>query len=369
MKKLATIDLTYENQLIKAEFLRAFEELYDSNLLMIGPALDELEVRLAQFCGTRHAALTGSGTMALQVAAKALVIGPGDEVVVPANTFLASAVAFYHAGAKVLLADVDPQTLNLTPETVERAITPRTKAICLVHLYGGIVDPEPFRRFGVALIEDASHAFGGDVRGKKVGHLADVAAFSAGPIKAFGAMGHAGFITYDQGNLKGYIDAFINNGQTSRHFATMVGHNFRMDTAVALHLLKKLGQWPHLAQRRREVATIYHAYLSEHDIPFQRQLPGAHPVLWVYVIRVDAAIRDGVLADLKEVGVDCLVQYTHTINQMPIWPEMSAAPAHVPVSEQLCRQIISLPVHPGITPEDAEYVCSHVVRAVRRRGR
>ncbi len=363
---LSTIDLTYENQLIKSDFMEEFNKLYDSNMLMVGPSLDELEKGIAAYCGTRHCALLGSGTMAIHVAAKALGIGPGDEVIVPANTFLATAVGFYHAGAKIVLADVNPETFNLTPETVRRVITPRTKAICLVHLYGGIVDPEEFREFQITLVEDASHAFGGELRGKRVGNLADMGVFSAGPIKGFGALGHAGFMTYNQNEFKYYINAFINNGQTRRHYAEYVGHNFRMDSLNALFLLRKLDCWPKVLNRRRQAAAIYDEELSRHGIRFQKKIPGSEPSLWVYVIRLDASIRDKVMADLKDANVHCLVQYTCTINQMPIWKEIGAKKANVPVSEQLCREVISLPVHAGIAADDAMYICSKLIESVER---
>jgi len=365
MRKISTLDLTYENQLIKSDFMREFSQLYDSNMLMIGAAIDTLEKRIAEYCDTRYCSLTGSGTMALQVAAKALNIGQGDEVIVPANTFFASAIAFYHAGAKIVLADVDPDTWNLSPETVRHVITPKTKAICLVHLYGNLADPMEFKEFNVPVIEDASHAFGGILRGKPSGSLGDIAGFSAGPIKGFGGLGHAGFLTYNQESYRSYIDAFINNGQTARHYAEIVGHNFRIDSVNALFLLKKLSYWEHLMNRRKNVIRIYDTYFDQAGIQRQARLIESDPSLWVYVIRTQASVRDNVVTYLKEkAGINTLVQYTFTINQLPVWHDIAANTAEVPFSEKLSTEIFSLPVHSGLSSQDAMFICEKVSEAI-----
>lgn len=366
MKTISTIDLSYENQLIKKEFFERFSALYDSNQLTESPVLEELESELAKACGTRYCSLTGAGTMALQLAASALGIGPGDEVVVPANSFLASAVAMHHAGAKVVLADVDPLSWNLTPETVAKVITPATKAICLVHLYGNVADPAGLREFGVPIIEDASHAFSGTLRGKKVGSLGDIAGFSAGPIKGFGGLGHAGFISYDNEAWRPYLQAYINNGQTARHYATTLGHNYRIDPVNALFLQCKLEQWNHLTARRKENIRILDRALDEAGIQHQKRLLEADAALWVYVVRVDARIRDRVVERLREeCGIGTLVQYTYTINQQPIWAQVGANDPQVPVSEGLTLEVFSLPIHAGVSSADAERIARDVVRVVK----
>jgi dTDP-4-amino-4,6-dideoxygalactose transaminase len=370
MKPVSTIDLSYENQLIKADFMREFAALYDSNRLIAAPILDQLEKNLAAFCGTRHCCLTGAGTMALQLAAQALGIQPGDEVVVPANTFLASAVAMYHAGAKILLADVDPQTWNLSAATVREVMTPRTKAICLVHLFGNLANPAEFAAFEVPVIEDASHAFGGTLGGRRAGSLGRVAGFSAGPIKGFGGLGHAGFLTYDEEAWDARLHAYVNNGQTGRHYAEIVGHNFRIDTVNALFLQCKLDHWEHLRERRRQVVQTYDAAFDQAGIPHQQRRGDSDAVLWVYVIRVPAAIREAVMAELKSRwGIDTLVQYTFTINQLPIWRELSAAAARVPECERMIKEVISLPAHAGLTPEEAAWVAERVIETIARQGR
>ncbi len=362
---MSTIDLSYENQRIKAEFMQKFSDLYDSNQLISAPVIDELEQELATYCGTRHCSLTGAGTMALELAAKAIGIGSGDEVVVPANTFLATAVAMHHTGAKVVLADVDPETWNLTAATVRPVVTPRTKAICLVHLYGNLADPEEFSEFGLPVIEDASHAFGGTLRGARAGSLGTIAGFSAGPIKGFGGLGHAGFITYDNDQWQPFLSARINNGQTKRHYAEVIGHNYRVDAVNALFLKCKLDHWEHLSRRRERVRQRYDEAFDLAGIRRQARLDDAEAALWVYVIRVETAIRDGVMAYLKtNCGIDTLVQYTYTLNQLPIWRQLSAARACVPESERLTEEIISLPAHAGVSPEMAAYVSDKVIEAV-----
>jgi dTDP-4-amino-4,6-dideoxygalactose transaminase len=366
MRKISTIDLSYENQFIKAEFFDSLSTLYDSNQLTDSPVIEELETRLAEACGSRFCNLTGAGTMALQLAASACGIVPGDEVIVPANSFLASAVAMHHAGAKIILADVDPYTWNLSAATVRRVITPRTKAICLVHLYGNVADPEEFAEFGVPVIEDASHAFSGTLRGKKVGSLGSIAGFSAGPIKGFGGLGHAGFITYDNEEWRPFLNAYINNGQTSRHYAAVVGHNFRIDPVNALFLQCKLDHWGHLLERRKNNISILDSAFDLAGIQRQKRLSDGDASLWVYVIRCDAGARDRIVGHLKkQCGIETLVQYTYTINQQPIWKELAAKAADVPVSENLIKEIFSVPIHAGVLPDDAERIAHDVINAVK----
>jgi dTDP-4-amino-4,6-dideoxygalactose transaminase len=367
VRKVSTIDLSYENQLVKPEFFRKLAALYDTNQLSDSPVLEELETRLAAACGARFCNLTGAGTMALELAARAIGIGPGDEVIVPANTFLASAVAMYHAGAKIVLADVDPRTWNLSAETVRKVISPRTKAICLVHLYGNIADPQEFAEFGVPVIEDASHAFGGTLRGKGAGSLGSIAGFSAGPIKGFGGLGHAGFITYDNEEWRPFLSAYINNGQTSRHYAALVGHNYRIDPVNALFLGCKLDHWGDLLERRKSNIAILDAAFDQAGIQRQLRASDGDAALWVYVVRCDPAARGRIVEHLKEqCGIQTLVQYTYTINQQPIWKQMAAREAVVPVSEGLINEIFSLPIHAGISQVDAERIAHDVINAVKR---
>jgi dTDP-4-amino-4,6-dideoxygalactose transaminase len=357
--------LSYENQLIKVEFMRKFSDLYDSNQLISAPVVEQLEQDLAVFCGTRYCSLTGAGTMALELGAKAIGIGPGDEVVVPANTFLATAVAMHHTGAKVILADVDPDTWNLSADTVRSVITHKTKAICLVHLYGNMADPDEFAQFGLPVIEDASHAFGGTLHGARAGNLGSIAGFSAGPIKGFGGIGHAGFITYDNDQWHPYLNASINNGQTHRHYAEVIGHNFRIDAVNALFLKCKLDHLEHLLKRRKDARNQYDTLFDRAGIRRQARLVDSDAALWVYVIRVEAEIRDRVMAYLKaQYGIDTLVQYTYTINQLPIWRQLGANKPEVPESERLSQEIISLPVHSGVSPKMAAYVGDKVIEAV-----
>lgn len=366
MVNFSTIDLSYENQLIKSEFMKKFSDLYDTNQLISSPVVEELEASIANYCGTRYCSLTGAGTMALQLAAGAIGIIPGDEVVVPANTFVATAIAMHHAGAKVVLADVDPDTWNLSAATVRPIITAKTKAICLVHLYGNIADPEEFAEFGLPVIEDASHAFGGTLKGQHIGSLSQIAGFSAGPIKGFGGLGHAGFITYDNDEWRNGLSAGINNGQTSRHYAEIMGHNFRIDPINALFLKCKLERWEHLLERRKHIRQRYDDAFDRAGIIRQSRLAGSDAALWVYVIRVEPEIRDRVMGFLKSKwGIDTLVQYMYTINQLPVWPQMGTDHGDVSVSERLVREVISLPAHSGMSIDDADFVSEKIVEAIK----
>ncbi len=364
-KSYNTINLTYENQLIKKKFFKELSDVYDSNMLMIGKPIDDLETELASYMGTKLCSLTGSGTMAIEVAVRALGIGQGDEIIVPANTFFASATSAANAGAKIILADVDPETMNITPETISRVISKKTKAIIGVHLFGNIIDPEPFKEFNIPFIEDASHGFGGSLNAKNVGNLGAISAFSAGPIKGFGGLGHAGFIGYNNEKWKDFIVPFINNGQHERHIAKYLANNYRIDTVNALFMLNKLQVWDNIKKRRQAVQKKYDEMFSDAGILFQKKNPDTNPCLWVYVIRLPETIRDKVQARLEEKSINTLVQYTVTINQLPIWDQMKACDAKVPVSESLIKSILSLPVHGGITEKDAEVIAAKVIETVK----
>jgi dTDP-4-amino-4,6-dideoxygalactose transaminase len=365
MKKLSTIDLTYENQLIKKDFFKEFDALYDSNMLMIGSAIDNLEKNLSNFCETNNCALTGAGTMALEVAARAIGIRPGDEVIVPANTFFASAIAMYKAGAKIVLCDVDPHTMNVSSKTIEGLISKKTKAICLVHLYGAIADPNELKEFKLPIIEDASHAFGGVLNDKKVGNLADIAGFSAGPIKGFGGLGHAGFITYNQDEQKEFIEAFIGNGQTKRHYAKYVGNNYRIDSVNALFMQKKLDMWQDFSNQKRKVMDIYDKVFDAEDVSYQKRADGSKSTLWVYVIQVSEKIRDKVREKLLEdYNINTIVQYNYTIDQLPIWSEIGSKMSDLNHSHSLIKKIISLPIHAGITESDAKLIADATVKTI-----
>ena len=364
MKSFSTIDLTFENQYIKNEYFKELSELYDTNMLQAGDSYIICEDAIASYLGTKYCSLVGAGTMALHIAGRAFDFKEGDEVIVPANTFFATAVGMYHAGAKIILADVDPDTMNLTVDNVRKVITPNTKAICLVHLYGAICNPAEFKEFNVPIIEDASHAFGGSLNGRKVGNLGEIGCLSAGPIKAFGGIGSGGFISYNQDKLREYIEAFINNGQTSRHYGKYIGHNFRMDSINALFYTVKLRHYDAFLERRRKVRDIYNTIFDENGIAHQSCIENSDPALWVYVIKVDKKIRNALVEKLRDKNITTLVQYTYTINQLPIWNAMKARDADVPVSEELIQEIISLPINAGLSEDDARYIADAVVSSV-----
>lgn len=363
--RISTIDLSYENQLVKNAFMQRFSETFDANQLQAGPQLAELENSISEVCGTQFTSLTGSGTMALQAAAAALGIQPGDEVIVPANTFVASAMAFHHVGAKIVLADVDPNSFVLTRSSVARVMSEKTRCILPVHLYGRVVDLDQFKDFEVPIVEDAAHAFGGKLRGNPVGSLGNLAAFSTAPIKSFGSVGHSGLITYNSQAHREIIEPYINNGQIQRHIADIPGHNFRMDNICALFLQEKLKVWPKLFERRKAIKAVYDERFSANDIAIQEQHAESDPSLWVYVLKVDASKRDQLLEKLTERNIHCLVQYVDTINRMPAWPSMSAREAQVPVAESLSQKILSLPLHPGMTVASAQYVADSVIDCLR----
>lgn len=368
--------LPYGRQWLDEEDLRAVVEVLRSDWLTTGPMVEAFEEAVAGFVGTKYAVAVSSGTAALHAAMNALAIGPGDEVIVPAMTFAATANAVVFQGGSPVFADVEPDTLLMDPREVERKITPRTKAIIAVDYAGQPCDYERLRtiadRCGLAFVADACHSLGASYRQRPVGALADLNVFSFHPVKSI-TTGEGGMITTDDSGLACRMRSFRNHGITKDHRErtedgswyyemTELGYNYRLtdfQCALGLSQLKKLPAW---VARRREIACLYDEAFSK--LPAVRPLgsrPDVSHAYHLYVVRVGPD-RPMVFSALRADGIGANVHYI-PVHLHPFYRNRFRTGLGLcPVAESAYEQILSLPIFPRMTDADAD----EVIRAVRK---
>jgi dTDP-4-amino-4,6-dideoxygalactose transaminase len=352
---------------LRDELDDAARRVMASGQYILGPEVTAFEDEFAAYCDVRHAIGVGSGLDALRLILLAYGIGPGDEVLVPSNTFIATWLAVTQTGATPVPVEPDPATHNVTAAGIEAAITPATKAIMPVHLYGQPADLAPIaalgRERGIAVIEDAAQAQGARARGRRTGGLADAAGFSFYPGKNLGALGDAGAITTDDDQLAERARMLRNYGSKVKYHHDLAGLNSRLDSLQAAFLRVKLRHLDEWNDRRRAIAELYLSRLEGLDeIVLPAVADWAEPVWHLFVVRhADrAALRDR----LAEAGVDTIIHY-------PIPPHLTGAYAaafegrRLPIAERLAGEVLSLPIGPHLAHEDAERVATAVRDAVR----
>jgi dTDP-4-amino-4,6-dideoxygalactose transaminase len=348
---------------IRSELEGAVARVLDSGRFILGPEGEAFERELAAAMGAKDAVGVGNGTDALQLGLTALGVGPGDEVVTSSLSAAFTGLAILSAGARPVFVDVDPQTLNLAPEAVARALTPRTKAILPVHLYGHPADMDPIlalaRERKIAVLEDACQAHGALYKNRPVGTLAGLGALSFYPTKNLGALGDGGAVLVDDPTLATKLRQLRNGGQRDRYRHEIPGVNSRLDELQAALLrvgLKHLAAW---TERRRALAELYLKELEGAGLRLPREQPYAWAVWHLFVVRHPR--RDALRAALEERGVFTLIHYPIPLHLQPAFAPLGGRPGDLPVVEQAAREILSLPLYPEITDEQA----GAVVAAVR----
>jgi len=323
--------------------------------------LEELESRLADACGVRHSIGVGSGTDALFLILKGYGVGEGDEVITPPNSHFSTTSSIIHAGAVPVFADVgDDQSID--PARVEAAITPRTRAIMPVHLTGRIADMAAItdiaRRHGLLVIEDAAQAFGAKQDGRAAGSFGDAAAFSAHPLKVFNAAGDAGFITTGDGELAARLRSLRNNGLKGREQVDEWGYAARLDVLQGEFLLMRLDRLPDLIARRRANVASYRARLNKTHVYFPEDGEDQFSVFQNFVIQVER--RDALKDYLADRGIKTAIHYPVPIHLQPAARSLGYGNGDFPVTERQAGRILSLPVHPYLSPGDIDYVTEAV---------
>lgn len=363
--RITLTDLAPSTGQVRREVEAGWARLLDTNAWIGGAAVEEFERAWADYCRTREAICVANGTDALHLILRALHVGPGDEVLVPANTFIATAEAVILSGARPRFVDVDPDTLLITPEAVAASVTPSTAAVIPVHLYGHMADVAGLaavcRRHGLALIEDAAQAHGATRDGVRAGSAGIAAGFSFYPGKNLGAFGDAGAVTTDDASLADAIRSLANHGRSpgDKYLHPVIGTNSRLDAVQAVVLgakLPYLDGW--LAGRRRVVA----AYRERtRDLPIRIVEPeiGVDSAWHLLVARV--ADRDRVRTELMEQHVETGIHYPVPCPEQPAFARY--ADSACPVASSAARQIVSLPLHPHMAADDVDVLC-RVLRTV-----
>lgn len=339
------IDLKTQYQGLKAQIDANIQKVLAHGQYILGPEVAELEEKLAAFVGARYCISVANGTDALQIAQMALGIGPGDEVITPGFTYIATAETVALLGAKPVYVDIDPRTYNLDPALLEAAITPRTKAIIPVSLYGQCADFDAINaiaaKHGIPVIEDAAQSFGATYKGKRSCNLTTIACTSFFPSKPLGCYGDGGAIFTNDDELARVLRQIARHGQDRRYHHIRVGVNSRLDTLQAAILLPKLDIFPHEIEQRAQVALGYARLLAEAAIapPFVE----THNVSAWAQYTVQVSDRDRVQERLKVAGIPTAVHYPIPLNRQPA---VADAAARLPVGDAVAARVMSLPMHP-----------------------
>jgi dTDP-4-amino-4,6-dideoxygalactose transaminase len=352
------VDLKAQYAAIKSEVDAAMQAVVESAAFINGPQVRTFEESFATFCNARHAVGVQSGTSALHLALMALDIGPGDEVIVPSMTFIATAEMIGRLGARPVFADVDLSTCNLDAGSLERAITPRTKAVIVVHLYGQPAEMDPIlgiaRRHGIGVIEDAAQAHGAEYRGRRAGTMGDVATFSFYPGKNLGAYGDAGAVVTNNDRIADEVRLLRNHGRRSKYTHEREGFNYRLDTLQAAVLEVKLRHLETWNDARRRVAELYRQHLDGLPLELPHEAEHLRSVYHLFVIRVPH--RDQVLEHLRENGVGAGVHYPIPLHMQPAYDFVGYRPDDLPRSRQAGETVLSLPIYAELTEAQVKQV-------------
>lgn len=360
------LDLHSQIAPLRDEFDAAIRRVLDTCAFVLGPDVKEFENEWAAYCGTRFALGVDNGTSALQLILRALEIGPGDDVIVPANSFIATAEAVSWAGARPVFADVDAATHLVTAATVEAAITPRTRAVLVVHLFGRTADLAALQALcearGILLLEDAAQAHGARWNGQRVGSFGVAAGWSFYPGKNLGAFGDGGAITTSDEQLYRTLVQLRDHGQVKKYDHRLVGTNARLDTLQAAVLRIKLRHLDSWNAARRRNAETYAKLLADSEFRLPAPLrSGEDHVYHLYVVRHPQ--RSAVAQALQENGIGHGLHYPVALHRTSAYAELGYGPGSFPNAEQQAGEILSLPMYAELTDSQIERVCDVLKRA------
>lgn len=360
------LDLKAATQELRGEIDAAIARVLSSGHYIGGPEVERFEADFARYCEARHCVGIGNGLDAIRLALAALEIGAGDEVIVPSNTFIATWLAVEQVGATVVPVEPDPATFNIDPSRIEAAITPRTRAIVPVHLYGQPADLDPIlaiaRRHGLKVVEDAAQAQGARYRGRRIGAHGDAVCWSFYPGKNLGALGDAGAVTTDDPALADRVRMLGNYGSRKKYVHELAGVNSRLDPIQAAVLGVKLGHLDAWNARRRALAALYLDTLPADAVTLPAVPAWAEPVWHLFVLRHPD--REALQQRLATAGVSTLIHYPIAPHQQAVYRDRAGW--SLPISEQIHRTVLSLPIGPHLSPDDARRVAAAVTSLARR---
>lgn len=367
-KMIPVLDLNAQDRPARKAIWKAIREAVDHNEFVQSPVIGRFEQAFSKWVGKKEVVGVNSGTAALFLALKAMGIRAGDEVITTPFTFIATLEAVVYAGAKPVLVDIDPATFCISPAAVERAITPRTKAILPVHLYGHPADMDRLMALsgqsGAKILEDAAQAHGATWNGRKIGTFGHAAAFSFYPGKNLGAYGDAGAVVTDDPELAGRLRLLRNHGRHAKYVHEIEGYNERLDGIQASILLAKLAFLDKWVRQRQALAARYDKALGKAGISIPPVGPKAKHAYHLYAIRVKD--RERVQAQLKEAGIATAVHYPVPLHMQPCFSYLGYKPGAFPESERASKEVLSLPLYPGLTAAQQNRVIREVVRVIHQ---
>jgi dTDP-4-amino-4,6-dideoxygalactose transaminase len=362
--RIPLIDLAANYQTIKSEIDKAINETVSSGSYILSDQVSLFEEKFAHYCNTKYAVGVASGTDALYLSLLALGVQKGDEVIVPANTFIASVYAVLYAGATPIIVDVNEETASIDVSQVEKKITSKTKVIMPVHLYGKPADMTSLKKItkqkGIALLEDACQAHGALYHGRKVGSLGDIAAFSFYPGKNLGAYGDAGAVTTNSATLMKKIRSLREYGAKKKYYFDQIGYNSRLDAIQASVLrfkLRHLDAW----NKKRQRAAVYYQKKLFQDLPFIKTVtedPIAKSIYHLFVIQVPQ--RDALQKYLLEYGIQTGIHYPVPVHLQKSLDFLGYTKNSFPIAEKLASSILSLPLYPEITKDQQDWVIEKI---------
>jgi dTDP-4-amino-4,6-dideoxygalactose transaminase len=361
------VDLKAQYDAIKFEIDSAIQRVVENTSFILGKEVADFEREFARHVGAEGAVGVASGTAALHLAFRACGIGPGDEVITTAHTFIASSEAISQTGARPVFVDIDPHTYNLDPARVREAVNEHTKAILPVHLYGQPAALGPLleiaERHNLRLIEDAAQAHGAEYQERRCGSIGHLACFSFYPGKNLGAYGDAGAVTSNDAELLDKVRKLRDHGRTTKYEHDEIGFGERIDALQAAILAAKLPHLEDWTEARRAHARLYDELLADCDVVTPFESPEVRHVYHLYVVR--ARRRDELLARLKEKGIGAGIHYPLPLHRQPAYLKQGYGDLSLPVTEQVAAEVLSLPMYPELTREQIEYVAEAVREAVR----
>jgi dTDP-4-amino-4,6-dideoxygalactose transaminase len=360
------LDLKSEYAELRDEILAALDRVCRNSSFVLGEEVEAFEREFADFCGTKHCVALSSGTAALHLGLLALGVQADHEVITTTNTFLATVEAISYCGAQPVLVDIDPATGNIDPKLLERAITPRTRAIIPVHLYGRPADMDAIRavadRRHVLVLEDAAQAHGARYRGRRAGSMGHAAAFSFYPTKNLGAYGEGGALTTNDDQIAKFARAARSHGQTARYEHEFVGYNYRMQGFQGAILRIKLRHLYAATAKRQQAAREYRRCLAGARLEIPVDDSRDECVYHQFVVY--ASNRNALVSQLNARGIETVVHYPRPVHLQPAYSSLGYPPRTFPHAERACERVLSLPVFPGLSTEQIAYVASSVREVV-----
>jgi dTDP-4-amino-4,6-dideoxygalactose transaminase len=361
------VDLKKQYESIKTEIDKAISDVISKTAFIGGSFVASFERAFAAFCGVKHCIGVGNGTDAIYIALRALGIGPGDEVITVANSFIATSEAITMTGAKVVFVDINPQTYNIDVTQIEGKVTSRTKAIVPVHLYGQPADMDPIfavaRKHGLKVVEDAAQGHGAEYKGRKIGSIGDMACFSFYPGKNLGAYGDGGAIVTSNEEFAEKARMIANHGRLDKYDHKIEGVNSRLDGLQAAILEVKLRHLPEWTEARRRNAYLYNEYLKGNRVIAPVEIPDVKAVYHLYVVRVRDGKREKLQDHCKSHGIATGIHYPIALPNLRAYAYMNHSKADFREATKASAEIVSLPMFPELLPSEIEYVCD-VVKSI-----